>query len=117
MDGAKFRSCFVKDFLKRADATIDQARKENYTELSNYKLRDLRKVSKLPNVLDPNNLLFLSQQIFEKEKYIYGNVRAEMAKVVFDLYLGFSILFNQEQDAQISQQLIRGCNWALDILV
>ena len=41
--------------------TIDQVRKDNYTELSSYKLKDLRKVSRLPNVFDPNNLLFLSK--------------------------------------------------------
>jgi len=45
--------------------TIDQVRKDNYTELSSYKLKDLRKVSKLTNVFDPNNLLFLSKQIFK----------------------------------------------------
>jgi len=63
-EGNKFRSCFVKDFMKRADMTIEQVKKDNYQELQNYKLRDLRKVSKLTNVLDPNNLLFLSKQIF-----------------------------------------------------
>jgi len=43
----KFIGFFVKDFLKRADLTIEQVRKDNYTELGSYKLRDLRKVSKL----------------------------------------------------------------------
>ena len=58
----------MKDFLKRADQTITQVRKDNYTELSSYKHRDLRKVSKLPNVFDPCNLLFLSAKIFELEQ-------------------------------------------------
>lgn len=40
-----------------------------------------------------------------------------MAKVVFDLHLGFSILFKSEQDVIISQELVKGCSWALDIIV
>jgi hypothetical protein len=107
----------VKDFLKRADMTIDQARKDNYTELSSYKLKDLRKVSKLSNVFDPNNLLFLSKQIFKLEKFLTGNIKTEMAKVIFDLHLGFAILFKSEQDAIISQELVKGCSWALDELI
>jgi len=72
-------------------------RKDNYTELSSYKLRDLRKVSKLSNVLDPNNLMFLSEAIFDLEKFLEkGNIKTEMAKVIFDLHLGFAILFKSE---------------------
>jgi hypothetical protein len=48
---------------------------------------------------------------------LVGNVRAEMAKVVFDLHLGFSILFKSEQDVIISQELVKGCSWALDIII
>jgi hypothetical protein len=48
---------------------------------------------------------------------LVGNVKAEMAKVVFDLHLGFSILFKSEQDVIISQELVKGCSWALDIIV
>jgi hypothetical protein len=99
---SRFISFFVKDFLKRADMTIEQVRKDNYTELSSYKLRDLRKVSKLPNVFDPNNLLFLSKQIFKLENFLQGNIKTEMAKVLFDLHLGFAILFKSDQDAIIS---------------
>lgn len=91
----KFIGFFVKDFLKRADLTIEQVRKDNYTELGSYKLRDLRKVSKLPNVFDPNNLLFLSKQIFQLD-FFQGNIKAEMAKVLFDLHLGFAILYKSE---------------------
>ena len=97
--------------------TIDQVRKDNYTELSSYKLKDLRKVSRLPNVFDPNNLLFLSKQIFKLEKFLTGNIKTEMAKVIFDLHLGFAILFKSEQDAYISQELVKGCSWALDELI
>ena len=95
-EGAKFRSSFVKDFLKRADMTIDQVKKDNYQELQNYKLKDLRKVSKLQNVLDPNNLLFLSKQIFSLNNFLMGSQKAEMGKVVFDLHLGFAILFKSD---------------------
>ena len=107
----------MKDFLKRADQTITQVRKDNYTELSSYKLRDLRKVSKLPNVFDPCNLLFLSAQIFELESFLQGNLRTEMAKVLFDLHLGFAILFKYEADAWVSQELVLGCSWALDRII
>ena len=40
-----------------------------------------------------------------------------MAKVIFDLHLGFAILFKSEQDAIISQELVKGCSWALDELI
>jgi len=63
-DGAKFRSAFYQDLLRRADQTIDAVRRDDYTELQSYNLRDLRKLSKLSNVLDPMNLIFLSRQLF-----------------------------------------------------
>jgi len=114
LEGNKFRSFFVRDFLKRADMTIEQVKKDNYQELQNYKLRDLRKVSKLTSVLDPNNLLFLSKQIFSLKNFLVDGQKAEMAKVVFDLHLGFAVLFKSEADAIISQELVKGCSWALD---
>jgi len=116
-EGGKFRSCFVKDFLKRADLTIDQVKKDNCQDLQMYKLKDLRKVSKLPNVLDPNNLLFLSREIFSLQKFLVGSQKAEMAKVVFDLHLGFALIFKSPDDIVISQELVKGCSWALDLLL
>ena len=43
--------------------------------------------------------------------------KAEMAKVVFDLHLGFAIIFMSPADYAISIELIKGCLWALDYLV
>jgi len=65
-DSRKFRSHFYQDLLRRADATIDAIKKDDYTDLQSYNLKDLRKYSKLPNVLDPLNLMFLSRQLFER---------------------------------------------------
>ena len=106
LEGRKFRSFFYQDLLNRADLTIDQVRKENYTNLQEYNLKDLRKVSKLPNVLDPSNLLFLSKQMFERKDFLESVQRAFMAKILFDLHLGFAILFKSEEDLGISIQLI-----------
>ena len=62
--------------------------------------------------------MFLSEAIFDLEKFLEkGNIKTEMAKVIFDLHLGFAILFKSEQDAMISQQLVMGCSWALDQLL
>ena len=47
-------------------------------------------------VFDPNNLLFLSKQIFKLDQFLTGNIKTEMAKVIFDLHLGFAILFKSE---------------------
>jgi len=33
------------------------------------------------------------------EKFLTGNIKTEMAKVVFDLHFGFAILFKSEEDA------------------
>jgi len=40
-----------------------------------------------------------------------------MAKVVFDLHLGFAVLFKSEADVVISQELVKGCSWALDLIL
>ena len=101
-EGRKFRSFFYQDLLSRADLTIDQVRKENYTNLQEYNLKDLRKVSKLPNVLDPSNLLFFSKQMFERKDFLESVQRAFMAKILFDLHLGFAILFKSDEDLGIS---------------
>jgi hypothetical protein len=74
----------------------------------------LRKLSKLPNVLDPLNLLFLSRQLFEMGQFLNSAQRGQMAKVLFDLHLGFAIVFKDEQDAAVSQQLLQGSVWALE---
>lgn len=37
-----------------------------------------------------------------------------MAKVMFDLHLGFAIIFKHDDDQFVSQELIQGCSWALD---
>lgn len=86
--------------------TIDAVRKENFVDLQSYNLKDLRKVSKLPNVLDPTNILFLSKQLYDKPGYLKGTQRTQMAKVMFDLHLGFAILFKQDEDTLVSQKLI-----------
>ena len=39
-----------------------------------------------------------------------------MAKVMFDLHIGFAILFKADEDTEISLQLIQGSSWALDII-
>ena len=75
-EGQKFRSFFYQDFLGRADRTIAAVRKDGYVDLQAYNLRDLRKVSKLPDVLDPSNLLFLSQQMFERRNFLQESQRA-----------------------------------------
>jgi hypothetical protein len=113
-DGKKFRSAFYQDLLRRADQTIDAVRRDDYTELQSYNLKDLRKLSKLPNVLDPLNLLFLSRQLFEMGQFLNSAQRGQMAKVLFDLHLGFAIVFKDEQDAAVSQQLLQGSVWALE---
>ena len=51
-------------------------RKDGYVDLQAYNLRDLRKVSKLPDVLDPSNLLFLSQEMFERRNFLQESQRA-----------------------------------------
>lgn len=37
-----------------------------------------------------------------------------MAKVIFDLHLGFAIILKNEQDQEICYNLLKGCSWALD---
>ena len=70
--------------------------------MQEYNLKDLRKVSKLPNVLDPSNLLFFSKQMFERKDFLESVQRAFMAKILFDLHLGFAILFKSDEDLGIS---------------
>lgn len=68
----------------------------------------------MQNVLDPNNLMFLSRQIFSHEKYLNESQKGDMAKVIFDLHLGFAIILKNEQDQEICYNLLKGCSWALD---
>ena len=95
-DAKKFRSSLYQDLLRRADNTIDAIRRDDFTELQSYNLKDLRKLSKLSNVLDPLNLLFLSRQLFEMTNYLNAAQRGQMAKVLFDLHLGFAIVFKDD---------------------
>jgi hypothetical protein len=113
-DAKKFRSSLYQDLLRRADNTIDAIRRDDFTELQSYNLKDLRKLSKLSNVLDPLNLLFLSRQLFEMTNYLNAAQRGQMAKVLFDLHLGFAIVFKDDQDAVVSQQLLVGAVWTLE---
>ena len=46
--------------------------------------------------------------------YVTDAQRAQMAKVMFDLHLGFAIIYKTDEDTEISLQLIKGASWALD---
>ena len=80
-------------------------------------MKDLRKVSKLQNVLDPNNLRFLSREIFAQDKYLEKIQKTLMAKLFFDLHLGFALIFKSQEDAELKWSLLKGCLLCLDRII
>ena len=49
-------------------------------------------------MLDPNNLEFLSREIFKNDKYPSEIPKTLMAKLFFDLHLGFALIFKNQED-------------------
>ena len=112
IEAKKFREYFIQNFLARADITIQNILD---TDLQSFTLRELRKVVK-SSYLDPSNLIFIARQLFSHQNYIQDKQRAQMAKVMFDLHLGFAIVYKSEEDFLISLDLLKGSSWSLDLM-
>ena len=68
-------------------------------------------------MLNPNNLLFLSRQISQRENYLQFMPKALFYKLLFDLHFGFAAIFSSSEDIKVCQLLLKGCIWCLDFLI
>ena len=113
-----FREHFVRDFLQRANYTIELIKSKDYEHFSRYRtLKEFRKETMNHPVLDPNNLLFLSREISDRKNYLQFMPKALFYKLLFDLHFGFAAIFSSSEDTKVCQLLLKGCIWCLDFLI
>ena len=90
----EFKSYFVKDLFTRAKMTFEKAASDNFGKLDLFSMKTLRKVMDGSPMLDPLNLLFLRDQIFELS-YVEEEKLPEMIKAFFDILMAYILLFKR----------------------
>jgi hypothetical protein len=104
-----FKQYFVKDLGLRAKRTLEQAATDNFAQLEKFQLKSLRKAMEGKPMLDPLNLLFLGESIFELG-YVSSEDEAElckMTKFMFDLCLAYALVFTREREFYINLDLLK----------
>lgn len=102
----QFSSYFVKDLLMRASMTLEKAATEDFKDLGNFSIRNLRKAMDGSPLLDPLNLLFLREQVFDLE-LIEDEQIPEMIKAFFDLHMSYAIVFKRQDDYFICLDILK----------
>ena len=87
-----FCAFFVQDLFKRAESTLKKCAEEDFKNLIEFNVRNLRKVMDGAPFLDPFNLLFIKDQLF-KLGYIDETDLPVTLKSIFDILLGYTMVF------------------------
>ena len=87
-----YSAFFVKDLFIRAASTLKKCAKDDFKNLSLFKVRDLRKVMEDSPLLDPFNLFFFKDQILQLG-YIAESDLPVTLKALFDLLMSYMMVF------------------------
>ena len=92
-----FKSYFIADLMSRGKVTLQKAAENEYEHIDQFKLKRLRKAMESKPMLDPFNLVYLGNSIIELGYVSESDMPVFCAtiKSLFDLYLGFILLFTQ----------------------
>jgi len=88
---------------------LEQASANNFDQLDKFKLKTLRKAMEGKPLLDPLNLLFLGDQVFELG-FVSETDEAELCtltKQMFDLCMAYSLVFTRETEFYINLDLLK----------
>ena len=101
-----FKSYFVKDLQQRAKHTLEKAAANNFEQVGEFKLKKLRKVMEGKPLLDPLNLLYLGNAIFDLG-YVNASDMPETTKSMLDLYLSYVLVFTQSDEFYPNLELLK----------
>ena len=111
---AEFRNFFVRDLLKRAKNCLELSAKKPDEAI--LKLTDMRTSDEIgAPMLDPCNLIFFSRLIFE-HSYVDANEKAKIAKTVFDVTLGYALVFRSDEDFHLCHDLLKQTMMCLKLM-
>ena len=94
--------------------TLEKAASEDFKEIEKFQIKSLRKVMEGSPVLDPFNLLFLRQQIFDLE-YVEEAQLPEMIKAFFDLQMSYALVFKRNPDYFICLDILKMAKKSLSL--
>lgn len=105
-DIAGFRTYFLSDLFARAMQTLEKAANKDFDKLEWFTLKQLRRATEGARMLDPLNLLYLNDLIFDL-KYVEEGDLSKTSKKLFDLALGYSMIFKQNEDYFLCIDLLK----------
>ena len=101
----EFRAFFIDDLLTRAKNCLNMAVKDDDKALMLNK--SIRKSDEITDpVLDPQNLIFFGRLVFERD-FIAESDKPKMAKTMFDLTLGYALVFRLQMDFKLCHNLLK----------
>ena len=93
----QFANYFLNDLFARARMTLAKAAETDFEKLEQFTLKGLRKVMDGAPLLDPLNLIFLREKVFELG-YVAEDQLPETIKAFFDLLIGYALVFKRQTD-------------------
>lgn len=116
-----FKTYFFKDLLKRGQLTLQKAAENDFAALEEFRIRNLRKVMRDTRSLDPLCLIQFVKIILEMQYFKVaepGNSgRPQMTlKALFDLSLGYALVFKHKFDFQNGLELLKVAKQCLLVL-
>ena len=114
-DVPDFKSYFVKDFFKRGQLTLAKAAHEDFDKLDSFGRDKYRVVMQDSESLDPFNIIFFGQKIFELN-LIEDNALPETIAAFFDMCLGYSLVFKRSSDFYLNLELLKLVKKGLNLM-
>ena len=111
----QFTDYFLTDLFTRAQMTLKKAAESDFEKIEQFTLKTLRKVMEGAPLLDPLNLLFLREKVFELG-YASEERLPEVIKAFFDLTIGYALVFKRQPDYFICLDNLRAAKKTLQLI-
>mmetsp|Transcript_20170 Transcript_20170/g.27262 ORF Transcript_20170/g.27262 Transcript_20170/m.27262 type:complete len:190 (+) Transcript_20170:1073-1642(+) len=107
-----FKTAFATDLLQRAKSMVEKWLKVNH--IWSYK-GFYGKNEDAKKYLDPASLMFFSRLLIEKDYHEEGQ-RLEITKSLFDVTLGYALIFSKQDDYHLTHELLSQAVHFLNLL-
>ena len=114
-DVPEFKDYFVKDFFRRGEQTLQRAAHSDFENIDSFRLNKYRAFMEEKAALDPFNLMFFGDKIFELS-FVPEDKLAEVIIAYMDLCLGFTLVFKQSADYHMNLDLFKALRKGLSLL-
>lgn len=101
-----FRSYFAQDLINRARSTLERASDDDFAKLDQFTLKTFRKATEGISALDPHNLSFFAKLLLDLG-YVDEAAMCKTALALFDLTLGYALVFKKHEDYFLSLDLFK----------